>query len=106
MSVVIPLGRAIAEPVRTCAGADHVLQLKRPGVIHKNNRTYILRNGTVEQLGSSGKQFGIDRLEQELGRNRSASLQMSIDLSLEAVLNSSVDGRTDDDISMLEIEIY
>jgi len=77
-------------------------------VIHlqESDRVYILSDGTVEQLGSSGKQFGIDRLMQELERNRNASLQTSIDLSLGAVLNSSADGRTDDDISMLGIEIY
>ena len=35
----------------------------------------------------------------------SVSLQSSIDLSLGAVLNSTADGRTDDDMSMLGIEL-
>lgn len=72
----------------------------------ENDRVYIFSDGAVEQLGPSGKQFGVARLKQELERNRIVALQTSIDLSLGAVLNSSADGRTDDDISMLGIEFY
>lgn len=72
----------------------------------ENDRVYIFSDGAVEQLGRAGKQFGVARLIQELERNRVASLQTSIELSLGAVLNSTADGSSDDDISMLGIEFY
>lgn len=74
--------------------------------LRENDRIYIFSDGSVEQLDPSGEQFGVDRLKQELERNRTVTLQTSIDLSLGAVLNSSPDGKTDDDISMLGIEIH
>ena len=71
----------------------------------ENDRFYFYSDGAVEQLDRSGKQFGVSRFKQELVENRHVALQTSIDLCLGAVLNSSADGGTDDDISMLGIEI-
>ncbi len=73
--------------------------------LRKGDRIYIYSDGVVEQLGPTGHQFGTVSLIKELIRNRCSSLQTSIDLSLGAVLNSTPDGKTDDDISMLGIEI-
>ena len=69
------------------------------------DRLFIYSDGAVEQLGPSGQQFGKARLMQELNESRGASLQSSIDRSLDAVLKFAADGKSDDDISMLGIEI-
>lgn len=90
-------------PVGIVANPEYELQVVS---LCENDRIYIFSDGAVEQLGVSGTEFGVDRLVQELEKHRNASLQTSIDLSLGAVLNSTADGRTDDDISMLGIEIF
>lgn len=73
--------------------------------LQENDRVYVFSDGAVEQLGQSGKQFGTARLIQELDENRGVPLQTSIDLTLGSVLNSTAESSTDDDISMLGIEI-
>lgn len=73
--------------------------------LNEHDRVYIYSDGAVEQFGVSGRQFGTASLKQELERNRNVPLQSSIDLSLGAVLNSAAEGKTDDDISMLGIEL-
>ena len=73
--------------------------------LRKGDRIFIYSDGAVEHVAPTGQQFGTVGLIQELIRNRSVSLQTSIELSLGAVLNSIADGKTNDDISMLGIEI-
>ncbi len=89
-------------PVGIVASPEYRLKVIK---LHENDRCYFYSDGAVEQFGISGRQFGTASLMQELDRNRAASLQSSIDLSLGAVLNSTAEGKTDDDISMLGIEI-
>lgn len=74
--------------------------------LRENDRFYVYSDGATEQPGNSGKQFGVARLLQELEKNRTVALQTSIDLTLGAVLSCAADGKTDDDISMLGIEIF
>ncbi len=73
--------------------------------LEDSDRLYIFSDGAFEQIGASGTPFGTQRLLDELVKSRTASLQSSIDLSLGAVLNSTADDRTDDDITMLGIEL-
>ena len=49
--------------------------------------------------------FGAKQLMGNQLENRTASLQSSIELSLGAVLNSALNGKRCDDISMLGIEL-
>ncbi|WP_246114303.1 PP2C family protein-serine/threonine phosphatase [Rubripirellula tenax] len=90
-------------PVGIVADPDYQLQVVN---LCANDRVYIFSDGAVEQIGPSGREFGVDRLLRELERHPSVSLQTSIDLCLGAVLSSTEDGITDDDISMLGIELH
>lgn len=89
-------------PVGVVESPEYELEVVQ---LRMGDRVFVYSDGAVEQMGPTGKQFGISRLMQELNANRSASLQSCIDLSLAAVLNSTADGKSDDDISMLGIEI-
>ncbi|MEO8268313.1 MAG: PP2C family protein-serine/threonine phosphatase [Aureliella sp.] len=89
-------------PVGVVASPEYDLEIIK---LRKGDRIFVYSDGAVEQVGQTDQQFGIARLMQELNRNRRESLQSNIDLSLGAVLNSTADGKSDDDISMLGIEI-
>ncbi|QDV26423.1 Blue-light-activated protein [Aureliella helgolandensis] len=89
-------------PVGVVANPEYELEIIE---LRQGDRIFVYSDGAIEQAGQTGQQFGIARLMQELSANRSASLQSSIDLTLRAVLNSTSDGNSDDDISMLGIEI-
>lgn len=69
------------------------------------DRFYLYSDGAVEQVTTSGEMFGANRLMRELLENRTASLQSSIEISLGAVLNSALNGKGSDDISMLGVEL-
>lgn len=69
------------------------------------DRIYIYSDGAVEQPGETGEMFGTRRFMQKLVDCGNLSLQSSIDLSLGAVLNSALNGKNDDDVSMLGIAI-
>ncbi len=89
-------------PVGVVARPEYELQVIQ---LSDADRVYIYSDGVIEQLGASGQQYGIPRLMQQLREHRSASLQSSIDQSLAAVLQTTADGKSDDDISMLGIQI-
>ncbi len=89
-------------PVGIVASPEYELEIIQ---LRKGDRIFVYSDGAIEQLGTTGQPFGIVRLMQELTATRSRSLQSSIDRSLRSVLNSTSDGKSDDDISMLGIEI-
>ncbi|GAB5407049.1 MAG: hypothetical protein Aurels2KO_52800 [Aureliella sp.] len=88
-------------PVGVVSDADYTLETVK---LRRNDRLYIFSDGASEQSDASGNQFGLERLTEQLGTHHAASLQASIDLALKAVVNTTADGKTDDDISMLGIE--
>lgn len=69
------------------------------------DRFYLYSDGAVEQVTETDAMFGIQRLMHALLENRTASLQSSIELSLGAVLNSALNGKRCDDISMFGVEL-
>jgi phosphoserine phosphatase RsbU/P len=71
----------------------------------KGDRIYIYSDGAIEQTGLDGQMYGLPRLMQLLLENQHMSLQSSIELTLGAVLNFALNGKKDDDISMLGIAI-
>jgi sigma-B regulation protein RsbU (phosphoserine phosphatase) len=89
-------------PVGIVPSPNYELQVAE---LREGDRVFIYSDGAVEQPGANGLQFGAARLMQELRTNHSASLQTCVDLSAGAVLNSTANGKADDDISMLGIEV-
>ncbi len=89
-------------PVGVVPQPDYELQVVQllPG-----DRFYLYSDGAVEQVTATGDMFGTNRLMRKLLENRTASLQSSIELSLGAVLNSALNGKRSDDISMLGVEL-
>jgi PAS domain S-box-containing protein len=83
--------------------------VKKPGYelnrieLQPGDRVYLYSDGVSEQRDETGKMFGVERLRRQLLGHQAASLQNSIDETLQAVLNATKDGRSDDDISMLGI---
>lgn len=73
--------------------------------LEPGDRVFLYSDGAVEQANCSGEQFGLARLMQQLSSRHQAPLQACIDLSLRAVLDTTPKGATDDDISMLGIEV-
>ncbi len=69
------------------------------------DRVYFYSDGATEQRSAQDQAFGVERLLAELLANTNVSLQSSIDLTLGAVLNTCIQGTSDDDISMLGIEL-
>jgi sigma-B regulation protein RsbU (phosphoserine phosphatase) len=69
------------------------------------DRFYLYSDGAVEQVTATGEMFGVKQLMRKLLENRTLSLQCSIELCLGAVLNSSLNVKGSDDISMLGIEL-
>lgn len=89
-------------PVGVVASPEYELEVIK---LRKGDRLFFYSDGAVEQLGPSGQQFGKTRLMHELSGSRDTSLQSSIDRSLDAVRKFAAEGKSDDDISMLGIEI-
>ncbi|MCR9292465.1 MAG: SpoIIE family protein phosphatase [bacterium] len=73
--------------------------------LQPGDRIYMYSDGVTEQMDASGNMFGSQRLCRQLLGNRAASLQSSIDEALQAVLNTTNDGKNNDDVSMLGIAL-
>lgn len=59
----------------------------------------------IEEVSSSGEQFGPRRLETLVGAHRDIPLQGSVQALLEAVVTWHGNGRLRDDVSILAAEV-
>lgn len=69
------------------------------------DRIYLYSDGAIEQADANGKMFGMKRLMTELTRHRAITLQASIDETMQTVLQTTVNNKNDDDVSILGIQI-